>query len=419
VTASSTETSGDQSPERDRWALRIKWAALLATVGVALVGVLLLLDFWRPQPVAAPFTRVGGVTHVETAVDASRFWLTSPPLVVETQANLAPQIMLGAARCAMVHNAPLLFTGTTLAQKRLVQETIGEWNNPPRTLIQNQSEVTVCLKERTADKDDIDGLSTLAVPHPLVQLPMIPTQSNLVSFVIFAAPLSPKFLPDVAVGLALGAHMAKANDYVSLVVIPRYLEADPELTSRLESQRELVRGGVVLGQTMTVPDDTRALLRQLLTSTDRHNLLTQIQSDLGSFGPIAAALLALIGLGTAGIAGKKLRDEIKEPTRKQPRSPKPSRAPKRTRQPQPVRRFIMPQFFSGGRSDGQKTTPARSYWRSALGDKPEVTVWLRSGTKVAGTVSNWYPSEVEQDKNHANILTGELLRLDSKSSEVL
>ena len=63
-------------------------------------------------------------------------------------------------------------------------------------------------------------------------------------------------------------------------------------------------GGVVLGQTPAVPEDTRALLRQLLTSRDRQGVLAQLQDNLGSVGSLIAALLALVGLGTAaGIAG--------------------------------------------------------------------------------------------------------------------
>ena len=95
--------------------------------------------------------------------------------------------------------------------------------------------------------------------------------------------------------------MARANrEKVSLVVVPHYLESDPELENKLQSQHELVTGGVVLGETPTVPEDTRVLLRQLLTSRDRQGVAAQVQANLGSVGSLIAALLALAGLATVG-----------------------------------------------------------------------------------------------------------------------
>ena len=129
-------------------------------------------------------------------------------------------------------------------------------------------------------------------------------RQTLAPVVVFAAAIKPGHLPDVAVGLALAAHMARANrEKVSLVVVPHYLESDLELENKLESQHELVTGGVVLGQTPTVPEDTRALLRQLLTSRDRQGVLAQVQANLGSVGSLIAALLALVGLATAAAIG--------------------------------------------------------------------------------------------------------------------
>jgi hypothetical protein len=325
----------------------------------------------------------------------------------------------------MVHDAPLLFTSQNRKRQRLVDETISGWNNLRPFTVQHQAEVTQCLHMKTAHLADIDGLSTLAGPYPLVQFPQtqpeIPIRQMLAPVVVFAAALRSGFLPDVAVGMALSAHMATAHYPVSLVVVPRYLEADPELENQLESQHKLVKGGVVLGQTITIPEDTRALLRQRLTSTDRQSVLAQIQANLGSVGPLAAALLALIGLGAAARAGRGLIHEVRDPTPKSPKPPKHSKhiePSKRTRQLLSVWRVPMVRIFSG-QSDGQKATSTGPYWRTAMDkkriapdEKLKVTVWLRSGTKVVGTESEWYPSDVEQGKDGADVLINALLQLD-------
>jgi len=427
--ASNTEPSGGKSEKEVRREKRIRWVALLAAIGVTLVAFWLLWYVSHREPVAAPFTRVGGATNVETAVDASRFWLTPPRFVVETSATASPQTMLAAAQCAMVHDAPLLFSGTNSEQKALIKETISGWPKP--FMFTSQDDLTSCVQGgRLAD---LNNFSTLAVAHPVVQLPKtrprILTQPTLAPVVVFVAPLAQAFLPDVAVGMALGAHMATLKNPVSLVVVPRYLEADPELEKQLEGQHGLVSGGVVLGQIITVPDDTRALLRQLLTSTDRHNWFAQVQAVLTSVGPVTAALLALIGVGAAGIAGKNLITE--RPTGREGRTRRKRRAKRERRESkittpgssataeqsitirQRVRRFIM-SVFSPNRPTGRQATSAGAYWRTAL-DKnqekdQEVTVWLRSGTRVAGKVSEWYPSKVEGN-GQTGVLINEVLQL--------
>ena len=42
---------------------------------------------WHGKPVADAFSRVGGPTRVETAVEASRFWAAPPRLVVTVNAT--------------------------------------------------------------------------------------------------------------------------------------------------------------------------------------------------------------------------------------------------------------------------------------------------------------------------------------------
>jgi hypothetical protein len=373
--------------------LFLKWAAVVAALGVCAVGILLLWGVWDGTPVAAAFTRVGGATRVETALEASRFWLTPPQLVVETQTD-SSQLMLGAARCAIVHDAPLLFTSRDRMRKRRVDATINDWRKirkregvvPLEVIpINSQPDVTDCLGTR--QQADIAGLSTLKVPNPLIRLRHVRTLQALKSVVVFAAAIEPGHLPDVAIGLALAAHIARADrENVSLVVVPHFLESDPGLEKELQSQHELVTGGVVLGQTPTVPEDTRALLRQLLTSRDRHGVLGQLQDNLGSLGPLIAALLALAGLATAtGIAAPivierlgrtEQRNRIEELERTEPPPPKPS---------------VKETIVSMSRSIRGRRDPEISDWRFRLSDSQEVTVWLRSGRQVTGTIESQIP----------------------------
>ena len=113
--------------------------------------------------------------------------------------------------------------------------------------------------------------------------------------VVFAAAKAPADPPDIAVGLALAAHLARANK-VSIVVVPRYLEANPGLEIQLREQPQVIQDGIVLGEPNIMPEDTRALLRQLLTTTDQQSFLSGTRDTLGSVAPLVAALLALFGL---------------------------------------------------------------------------------------------------------------------------
>jgi hypothetical protein len=105
---------------------------------------------------------------VETAVDASRFWLTPPRRVVITPAGASQQIMLGAARCAMADDAPLLFTSPNPTRQRLVSATIDRWQqavkgSARRELISDQRAVTRCLAK--ANLADVNELPMRSLPN--------------------------------------------------------------------------------------------------------------------------------------------------------------------------------------------------------------------------------------------------------------
>jgi hypothetical protein len=386
----------------------LNWAGVVVALSVCAVGVYLLWGVWDGSPVAAAFTRVGGVTRVETSLEASRFWLTPPPCVVETESTNAAT-MFAAAWYAVNHDAPLLFIDGNAERQQLVAKRITAWesvspgNKPLPVITFTTSETPNSKKDScptNADLGNINGVSTLKVPNQRLRLPHVRVRDTLAPVVVFAAAIEPGNPSDVAVGLALAAHMATTNnEKVSLVVIPHYLESDPKLESTLESQHELVTGGVVLGETPTVPEDTRVLLRQLLTSTDRQGLAAQVQANLGSVGSLIAALLALGGLAAAGrLAGPILIDEIKERERirEEDKLKKPAGGI---------------QVKNGGPPPEEKPSSRRRIWRmresdwiTALrgnDDKVEikdrdVIIWLRSGQQVTGTIEKQTPEKTRE-----------------------
>jgi hypothetical protein len=443
VTASSTKKSDKQSgeqsrPAKERLDFPGRLVVFLAAVGVLVIGLGLLWEIYRGAPVAAPFTRVGGATHVETAVDASRFWLTPPQTVVETpDENVGGQIMLEAAQCAIAKKAPLLFTSHNKARQKLVTETIDAWHHggtgahpkyPRVKVIEKLGDVAGCLpnKRKAGKKADTNDLSTLRVAHPLVSLPGFQAQDTLATTVVFASAWEPGFAPDVAIGMALSAHMASPDHPVSLVVIPRYLEADRPLETKLESQRQIVASGVVLGQAVTVPDDTRALLRQLLTSTDKQGLLKQTEDSLGSVDPLVAALLALFGAAAAAQTGKKVIPELAglmgrelklELTGSGVVADATGRLISQMTEPTQnllIRRGILkPKEISKvARSDTKESPTTIINWSVALPDHPRVIVWLRSGATATGILGTWYPDGAEQNKKDSGGTVMTLLRLN-------
>jgi hypothetical protein len=377
----------------------LPWAAVVVALCVCGVGVYLLWGVWNGSPVAAAFTRVGGATRVETSLEASRFWLTPPHCVVETQATDAAT-MFAAAQYAVKYDAPLLFISGNAERKQLIKARMDAWKTasgdkkPPVIVTFPTSGGMSVSCPPKADPANINGVSTLKVPNQPLRLRHVKPRDTLAHVVVFAAAIEPGNPSDVAVGLALAAHMAKANhETVSLVVIPHYLESDQELENTLESQHELVTGGVVLGETPTVPEDTRVLLRQLLTSTDRQGVAAQLQANLGSVASLIAALLALGGLAAAaGIAGPKIIEQQKRAERERPRRECEKR--KRIEVRKQRRKKNLDQIKASIKKIVSEVgVPVKkSGWLTALGsNNREVIIWLRSGRQVTGTIEGQFP----------------------------
>jgi hypothetical protein len=237
---------------------------------------------------------------------------------------------------------------------------------------------------------DVKGLSVYGLPGPSVPYGLTSSgpqvaraRGGLAPIVVFAAEWAPGFLPDIAVGLALAEHMARAYGEVSLVVVPRYLEADSQLNATLREQRGLVKGGVILGDRKILSDDTRALFRQLLTSIDRRGFLGEMRTTLGSVEPLVVALLALFALGTAYATAPR-KDDVSELKKI---------ADKLRSHVRALRSRVVIGVQEPWESIVSRIRRTRSYpeptlvtWREKLGSDAErpVTIQLISGSKVTG-----------------------------------
>ncbi len=372
--------------------LRLAWALfkLALAVFVLVIGLLLLRDAIHGKRVEAAFTRAGGPTRVETAVEASRFWLRTPAWVVTVRAHAGPKIMWGAARCALVLDAPLLFIPRKhSAGSRLFLATIRRWRKNPTPRghkgaqvfrVSTENSLAQCMSNSRSS--NASGLSTFEAGGRLhLPLPEVGAGKKLAPVVVLAAAKGAGDAPDVGVALALAGHLATAARKVSLVVVPRYLEGDPELEDQLRKQRGTVEGGVLLGQTGILSEDTRALLRQIVAARDTRGILGEARTDVDALKAVLAALLAVFGFGAAARAAPEAGQRLVETF------------PERVREPV-RRRYVMARDRMA-----LDRSPDEDALIGALDEGhrgQEVTVWLRSG----GTVSGF----VEQQKRSTGVL---------------
>lgn len=280
------------------------WLKLGIALTALVASVYLFSGFLNPAPVAASFTRVGGPTRVDTAELASLFWSTPPvngPPVAMAR-NDSNEAAWKAARCATDLDVPLLIQPAA-NQNRVYHRylaRLGATND--RTRHADKS----CLPSAGASCDGKWSVfrspnleAERGILYPKLPAGYFPMCDKLAERVVIVVPQSPDSAPDVAVGISLAAHMARdphEQSSVSLIIIPRYIEADPALERLLRGQKHRVLGGVVLGQTDVLPEDVRNLSRQLLTGVSGSDLLSQLGANLGALDGLVAAVFAVFGL---------------------------------------------------------------------------------------------------------------------------
>jgi hypothetical protein len=281
--------------------------------------------------------------------------------------------MFVAASCAIRHDWPLLFTKP---ERQNAGRAEPPKPQPSRAIPVLDGDVPKAC--RSAHQLEIKGLSALAGSDLPPHFPRkVPTPTTLASGVVFAASKTPTDSPDVAVGLVLAAHLAHTGEKVSLVVVPRYLQADPQLESRLRNQSKLVKDGVLLGQAGILSADTQALLRQILRQQDRQGPLGAIQTNLGSLNTFVAALAALLALLFAAKQVPALKPAIVEGYERLMGPDNADNTPKERGRT----------VARGDGESGSKTLGELLEVRpEEKAGTQEVTVWLRSGLRVSGTV---------------------------------
>lgn len=120
-------------------------------------------------------------------------------------------------------------------------------------------------------------------------------------------------------------------------------------------------------------------------------MLAQLQDNLGSVGTLIAALLALAGAAAAaGIGGPIVIERLKLAEQKR------TGEQIRTEQKLADERKLAEQKLAAEqeRVNEELRAKVKSDWITALGESPEVTVtvWLRSGRQVTGTIESQTPA---------------------------
>jgi hypothetical protein len=231
---------------------------------------------------------------------------------VVTVADGAPNsVILAAAECASHVDAPLLFLGSTPAQRRRVDATIESWSASAkddfRIAIVGHGDAVACMDDhgRTASRLSVFDIRS----GSRRQFDGIEAGKKLESLAVIAAPRSQRAEPDVAIGLALGAHLAVERGPVSLVIVPRFPQTDHAALAQLRKQHDVAREGVVLGQTGILSEDSRTLIREI-TASPRHQsgLVGAIGSGASQLGALVSAVLVLLGLQAAAPTTRKVLD---------------------------------------------------------------------------------------------------------------
>ena len=285
------------------------WKRVFEPLLAVLIGLVLLAfvgysvwNAWKAPAlsVAAPFTRVGGEARIDTALEVSRFW----------HGEKSNYVRLGVA-------ADLADTWPTVEcafPSRDDREAIPLLYGPPGSGNDENAEMVSRLggKEKDCSRsaeppggskecEETRHWSVFEATRNDQQVPStriawpdwVPKCKVLHPTVIVASSKTTTDAPDVALALILADKMADKQHPVSVLIIPAYLEADPLLEDELRSRRAAVKGGVVIGSTLRIPEETSKKLRSVLVQRSSTLWADKLQSGLQ---PLQAVILGLLGL---------------------------------------------------------------------------------------------------------------------------
>lgn len=288
-------------------------AVLFGAIFLALSG----LSIYRSYQglVATDFTRVGGATRVETALESTRLW-ARPTTVVVVSTEAGAAMATSATSCAMRHDGPVVYLGGTAAQQQAVVEKLRILD---KALSPRHLQLALFGVELPATSDfhplagpcasggDAEATRNVVVLSQQTQgtktfardifVATQPSRSEkLPSTIVVAAAKSGGDAPDIPVAMAVAAHLTHVGESqkIGLLIVPPYLEADPTLRLTLTKQ-PVVDRGLIIGGPLVVPDSLQANLRKLLP---------QQQSDLSLWRRLAddssALILALFAAAAGG-----------------------------------------------------------------------------------------------------------------------
>ena len=112
-------------------------------------------------------------------------------------------------------------------------------------------------------------------------------------------------LPDVAVGLALAAHIARGSKGARCLTRrhPTVPGGQPWTRAKPPWRERAVNGGIVLGDDHRIPDETVALLRQILRARDWSGILADVHDLITQVGAVIAAFVGLLLIGVGVVKG--------------------------------------------------------------------------------------------------------------------
>jgi hypothetical protein len=351
----SVQMADSPNAEKPNERLKTK-VSLVVGILVVLLAIWSLYSLYRPPDGARDFTRVGGSTRVETSIEAAHFWSKPGPIVL-APTRASPENMLNAGLLAARLDAPLLLVGKTL-RKSMQRELLRLRQQPQRERLcfvyaepslkraipeRLRTEMRPCpglndeptqsmspihlvapnndfLPSRTSNhlvSHPAESSSGCDLPSKLLELlgrwlsttsdPGANLRCDLPHTVVFATAQDHSDLPDVAVAIALAAHLEKAAavDQAVVVMLPRYLESAHGLETFLHQQGTKVARGVVIGESGAVSNELRTSLRSVTTLTDLGAIVQGSSTLLEKLGVLIGLLLTLgiLGAGAGAVAG--------------------------------------------------------------------------------------------------------------------
>jgi hypothetical protein len=318
---------------------RQRITAIFALLVLIPILALLYLAF-NPTEGPPSFTRIGGHSRIETAVEVSEFWpATTDTILVRPHRGGLKEILDAGLRAA-ADDSPLLLTPLTKRAPAAVQKTLSKRQKACVVLIGESSETTQMPRALQKRADSCKGQSTslqgkpppismitFGTPSPLGDIShsellkeydvRLMRQSGkecaLPETTIFATVQHDPDLPDVAVAIALASHLARNQDFghVGIIVLPRYLQIESDLQELVRECGSTVTEAFIIGGTDAVSGDLRDLLKVTVVPSNIEKQVAALKDTAAQVGQIVLAVALIFGILYGGKKGYNIVKEEK------------------------------------------------------------------------------------------------------------